>query len=145
FDQAIKHWSAALSADGPHQHFHAARDAMAKCYASYSKFPVVAASRTQDGRVCIGANIENASFPEGGCAETTALDHCVMGGGGKIVAAAGGGGKMGRLTPCGACRQRLDEFAGPDAMLLVCVPTAVVETLAMRDVLPLGFAGDTLR
>src|SRR5690606_18490281 len=85
FDHAIKHWSADLSADGPHQLFLAAREAMAKCYAPYSKFPVGAAIRTEDGRVFTGANIENASFPEGWCAETTALSHYVMGGGGKIV------------------------------------------------------------
>jgi len=134
-----------LSADGPHQLFLAAREAMAKCYAPYSKFPVGAAIRTEDGRVFTGANIENASFPEGWCAETTALSHYVMGGGGKIVEIAVCAEKMDRITPCGGCRQRLAEFAGPDARLHLCDQTGVVETLAMRDVLPLGFAGDTLR
>ena len=53
----------------------AARAAMAKAYAPYSKFPVGAAIRTEDGRIFAGCNIEVASYPEGWCAETTALGH----------------------------------------------------------------------
>ena len=68
-----------------HDLFEAAQEAMAKAYAPYSKFPVGAALRTEDGRVFTGANIEVASYPEGWCAETTALGHYIMGGGGKIV------------------------------------------------------------
>jgi purine-nucleoside phosphorylase len=68
-----------------HDLFEAAKAAMAKAYAPYSKFPVGAALRTEDGRVFTGANIEVASYPEGWCAETTALGHYIMGGGGKIV------------------------------------------------------------
>ncbi|WP_246676316.1 cytidine deaminase, partial [Mesorhizobium sp. B1-1-5] len=64
-----------------HDLFEAAKTAMAKAYAPYSKFPVGAALRTEDGRVFTGANIEVASYPEGWCAETTALGHYVMGGG----------------------------------------------------------------
>ncbi|TWH27320.1 cytidine deaminase [Aminobacter sp. J15] len=102
--------------------FKAAREAMAKAYAPYSKFPVGAALRTEDGRVFSGANIEVASFPEGWCAETTALAHYVMGGGGRITEIAVVAEKMDRITPCGG-----------------------FETLTMAEILPLGFAGDTLK
>ncbi len=68
-----------------HDLYLAAKAAMAKAYAPYSKFPVGAALRTEDGRVFAGANIEVASYPEGWCAETTALGHYIMGGGGKIT------------------------------------------------------------
>ena len=68
-----------------HDLFLAAKTAMAKAYAPYSKFPVGAALRCDDGRVFSGANIEVASYPEGWCAETTALGHYIMGGGGKIT------------------------------------------------------------
>ena len=61
-----------------HDLFLAAREAMAKAYAPYSKFPVGAAIRTEDGRVFAGANIEVASYPEGWCAETTALGACFL-------------------------------------------------------------------
>jgi cytidine deaminase len=128
-----------------HDLFEAARDAMAKCYAPYSKFPVGAAIRTEDGRIFTGANMENASYPEGWCAETTALAHYVMGGGGRITEIAVTAEKMARITPCGGCRQRLAEFAGPDAKLHLCDDSGIVETLTMAEILPLGFRGDVLR
>jgi cytidine deaminase len=125
--------------------FKAAREAMTKAYAPYSKFPVGAALRTEDGRVFSGANIEVASFPEGWCAETTALAHYVMGGGGRITEIAVVAEKMDRITPCGGCRQRLAEFASANTKLHLCDQTGVVETLTMAEILPLGFAGDTLK
>jgi len=125
--------------------FNAAREAMTKAYAPYSKFPVGAALRTEDGRVFSGANIEVASFPEGWCAETTALAHYVMGGGGRITEIAVVAEKMDRITPCGGCRQRLAEFASANTKLHLCDQTGVVETLTMAEILPLGFAGDTLK
>jgi len=128
-----------------HDLFEAATKAMEKAYAPYSRFPVGAAIRTEDGRVFSGANIEVASFPEGWCAETTALGHYIMGGGGKITEIAVVAEKMARITPCGGCRQRLAEFAGPEARLHLCDETGIVETLTMEQILPLGFAGDTLK
>ncbi|NMG40401.1 cytidine deaminase [Chelativorans sp. ZYF759] len=128
-----------------HDLFEAARAAMEKAHAPYSRFPVGAALRTEDGRVFAGCNIENASFPEGWCAETTALGHYVMGGGGRITEIAVVAEKMDRITPCGGCRQRLAEFAGPEAKLHLCDGNGVVETLTMADILPLGFRGDDLK
>jgi cytidine deaminase len=128
-----------------HDLFLAAREAMAKCYAPYSKFPVGAAIRTTDGRVYAGANIEVASYPEGWCAETTALGHYVMGGGGEIAEIAVVAERMDRITPCGGCRQRLAEFSGPHAKLYLCDDAGVVETVTMADMLPYGFEGKILR
>ena len=56
-----------------HDLFEAARDAMRFAHAPYSKFPVGAAIRADDGRIYTGANIENLSFPQGWCAEPTAI------------------------------------------------------------------------
>ncbi len=128
-----------------HDLFLAAREAMAKAYAQYSKFPVGAALRTEDGKLFAGANIEVASFPEGWCAETTALGHYIMAGGGRITEIAVVAEKMDRITPCGGCRQRLAEFAGPDARLHLCDATGIVQPTTMAEILPLGFAGDTLK
>lgn len=125
--------------------FLAAREAMAMAYAPYSRFPVGAALRTKDGRIFSGANIEVASFPEGWCAETTALGHYVMGGGGPIAEIAVVAEKMDRITPCGGCRQRLAEFAAPDTLVHLCDQTGIVQTLTMTELLPLGFTGDTLK
>jgi cytidine deaminase len=72
------------SADVARDLFEAARDAMARCHAPYSKFPVGAAIRADDGRIYAGANIEVISFPEGWCAETTAIGHMIMAGATRI-------------------------------------------------------------
>ena len=125
--------------------FLAAREAMAKAYAPYSKFPVGAALRTTDGRVYAGANIEVASYPEGWCAETTALGHYVMGGGGEIAEIAVVAERMDRITPCGGCRQRLAEFSRPDTKLYLCDQAGVVETVTMGQMLPFGFSGEVLK
>jgi cytidine deaminase len=125
--------------------FEAARDAMAKAYAPYSKFPVGAAIRTADGRVFTGANIEVISYPEGWCAETTALSHLVMAGGGKIVEIAVIADKKAKVTPCGGCRQRLAEFAGPDAKLHLCDADGVAETVTLKDIFPRGFEAEALK
>jgi len=129
----------------PHDLFLAAREAMAKCYAPYSKFPVGAAIRTADGRVFAGGNIEVASYPEGWCAETTALGHYVMAGGGAIVEIAVVAERMDRITPCGGCRQRLAEFARSDTKLYLCDQAGIVETVTMGQMLPYGFEGETLK
>ena len=128
-----------------HDLYLAARAAMGKCYAPYSKFPVGAAIRTTDGRVYSGCNIEVASYPEGWCAETTALGHYIMGGGGKISEIAVIAERMRKVTPCGGCRQRLAEFAGPDTKLHLCDQSGVVETVRFGDMLPYGFQGDILK
>ncbi|WP_024586797.1 cytidine deaminase [Aliihoeflea sp. 2WW] len=125
--------------------FAAARAAMAHAYAPYSKFPVGAALLTTDGRVFTGANIEVASYPEGWCAETTALGHYVMAGGGKLAEIAVVAEKMDRITPCGGCRQRLAEFADPQTKLHLCDQNGIVETVTMAEILPFGFRGDTLK
>lgn len=125
--------------------FEAATAAMAKAYAPYSKFPVGAAIRTADGRVYAGCNIEVASYPEGWCAETTALAHYVMGGCGKIAEIAVVAERMPRVTPCGGCRQRLAEFSDPTTKLHLCDETGIVETVTMADILPFGFRCDMLK
>ena len=128
-----------------HDLFQAAVDAMARAHAPYSKFPVGAAIRTVDGRVYAGANIEVASYPEGWCAETTALSHYVMGGGGEIAEVCVVAERMARITPCGGCRQRLAEFGRADTRLHLCDDKGIVETTTLGAMLPLGFQGDILK
>ena len=124
--------------------FNAAKDAMAKAYAKYSDFPVGAALLTEDGKIYAGANIEVISFPEGWCAETTALSHFVMAGGGVITDICVIAQKKDLCTPCGGCRQRLAEFAPPDAKLHLCTLDGIAETTTVGALLPLGFETDAL-
>lgn len=120
--------------------FVAARTAMEKTHSPYSRFPVGAALLTEKGHVFTGANIEVVSFPEGWCAETTALSHYVMGNGGKITDILVVAERMDKITPCGGCRQRLAEFAGPKTRLHLCDQTGVVETILLEAIFPRGFA-----
>jgi cytidine deaminase len=128
-----------------HDLFLAAKAAMKNAHAPYSKFPVGAAIRTTDGRVFSGCNVEIASYPEGWCAETTALGHYVTGGGGEIAEIAVIAERMAKVTPCGGCRQRLAEFAPAEAKVYLCDDAGVVETVTMGELLPYGFKGGILK
>ena len=136
------------AADGAGELFAAARQVHANAYVPYCRFPVAAAIRSASGHIYCGVNVDNRSPAHTACAEANALGAMIAAGEREIVAVlvlAGRAGDGMLCTPCGGCRQRLAEYAGPDARLHLCDQTGVVETLAMRDVLPLGFAGDTLR
>ena len=120
--------------------FTLARRAMGKCHAPYSKFPVGAAIRTSDGRLYAGCNVEVVSFPEGWCAETTAIGHMVMDGGGEIAEIAVVASKMALCSPCGGCRQRLAEFGTPATRVHLCdAVEGVVETVTLGELLPKAF------
>jgi cytidine deaminase len=119
--------------------FDAANAAMRQAYAPYSHFPVGAAIRTEGGKVFAGANMENASFPEGWCAETSAIAHMVMAGERRIAEVAVVAEKMALITPCGGCRQRLKEFGTPDTLVHLCDTSGIVETVKLGDLLPKAF------
>ena len=119
--------------------FEAARAAMARAHAPYSNFPVGAAIRGAGGAIFSGCNIENASFPEGWCAETSALAHMVMAGERKLVEVAVVAKKMPRITPCGGCRQRLKEFGTADTLVHLCDEGGIMESVRLGDLLPKAF------
>jgi cytidine deaminase len=114
--------------------------AAAKSHSPYSNFPVGAALLTGDSRVFSGCNIENASYPEGWCAETTAIGHMIMDGGGEIAEVAVLGLKADLCPPCGGCRQRLAEFGTPETLVHLCNADGVVETVTLGDLLPRSFS-----
>lgn len=94
----------------------AARAAAARSYSPYSGFAVGAAALVDDGRVVVGANIENASYGITMCAENAMVAACRMGGDGRILAVAVVGDGL-PITPCGRCRQLLWEFGGADCLV----------------------------
>ena len=124
--------------------FEAAKAAMAKCHAPYSKFPVGAAIRDSDGHIHAGANIEVLSFPEGWCAETTAISHMIMAGGRRIREVAVIAEKLDLCPPCGGCRQRLAEFADADTPVHLCDADGVRQTLRMDELLPHAFRTEVI-
>jgi cytidine deaminase len=123
----------------PRDLFDAAWSAMQKTHSPYSNYPVGAALRTGDGRIYSGCNIEVASYPEGWCAETTMLAHYVMGGRGEITEICVVAKNAAGCTPCGGCRQRLAEFAGPKTRLYLCDSSGIIEALTLGDIFPRGF------
>jgi len=125
--------------DVAHTLFEHAREAYKKCHAPYSEFPVGAAILASNGKIYTGANIEIASYPEGWCAETTAIGHMVMDGRHMIVEVAVIAKNMDECTPCGGCRQRLAEFSTADTKIHLCDQNGVSKTLTMAEILPLGF------
>ena len=117
----------------------AARAAMRRAYAPYSKFPVGAAALVDDGRIVSGCNVENASYGLTLCAECGLVSALHLSGGGRLVAFACVDGAGLPLMPCGRCRQLLYEHGG--TRLLLETPQGI---LTMADVLPQAFGPDNL-
>ena len=124
-----------------------AHAAAAHSYSPYSRFPVGAALRFADGRVVTGTNIENASYGLALCAETVAVAKAMADGvrsGLEAVAVTGPGDQP--ITPCGRCRQVLNELAqlgGTDPVVL-CVGPDEVRTMRLSDLLPQAFGPASL-
>jgi xanthosine phosphorylase len=122
--------------------FDAARAAFENAHAPYSNFKVGAALRTPSGRIFCGANVENASYPEGNCAEAAAIAAMVAAGERRITEALVVAAGERLCTPCGGCRQRLAEFARPDLPIHLCDPQGLRRTVTLGELLPLFFALD---
>lgn len=99
-----------LMLDGPQALLNAASEAMHHAYAPYSLFKVGAAVRAPSGAIYAGANVENVAFPQGQCAEASALGALVSAGETAITAVAVVAERLEVCPPCGGCRQRLAEF-----------------------------------
>lgn len=121
-----------------------ARAAAGRAYAPYSRFPVGAAVRTADGRRYAGANVENVAFPQGQCAEASAIGALVAGGGGAIAEVVVAAPSPALVTPCGGCRQRLREFAADDAPIHLADLERVRRTTTLGELLPLSFGPEHL-
>ncbi len=122
----------------------AAIAAMANAYCPYSAFPVGCAARASDGSIFAGANVENAAYPAGLCAEAVALGRMAAAGGRRLAAVAGAGTAEGLCTPCGACRQRIREFADADVPILICGPEGLRARFTLGELLPHAFGPEHL-
>jgi len=119
--------------------FDAAVAVRAAAYAPYSRFRVGAALATPKGAIHAGCNVENAAYPVGTCAEAGAISALVAAGGRRIAAILVLGDGPALCTPCGACRQRLREFAADDAEVLVAGPEGVRARFTLGELLPASF------
>lgn len=116
----------------------AARGAATSSYSPYSKFPVGAAVLTASGRLFTGCNVENASYGLCNCAERTAIFSAVAAGERQLKAVAVYTPTAIPTSPCGACRQVINEF-GPHALVIsLCDGSARIET-TLDQLLPSAF------
>lgn len=123
----------------------AACAARAQAYAPYSRFAVGAAVLDEQGRIHAGCNVENAAYPQGWCAETSALAAMVGAGGRRVQAVAVCAESARPVTPCGGCRQKLREFAADDCPVWAVGRDAVIRAVhTLGALLPAGFGPDQL-
>ena len=118
--------------------------ARARAHAPYSNFKVGAAVRGISGQVYGGCNIENAAYPEGICAEAAAIAAMVMAGERQIIEVLVVGVSADPVTPCGGCRQKIREFAGPNTPVYIAAPDGIQMTLTVDELLPQSFGPDNL-
>ena len=119
--------------------FAAAKAAQQKAYAPYSRFKVGAAILADDGKVYSGCNVENAAYPVGACAEAGAISAMIAGGARAIraILVLGDGAEL--VTPCGACRQRIREFAMPQTPVAIAGPEGIRTGFSLAELLPASF------
>lgn len=118
----------------------AAEELLDKAYAPYSNFQVGAAVLTKLGNVYTGCNVENVSYGLSICAERNAITTAVAAEGREleIIAVAVTNSRKIACSPCGACRQFIQEF-GKDATVIFRSDTTW-ETASMQQLLPNGFS-----
>jgi cytidine deaminase len=131
-----------------------AKTAAAGAYAPYSHFMVGAAIKLNDGTIVRGANVENAAFPSGSCAEKTALSYTVANYHDKkamaiaIVAFAEGELTGDPVPPCGNCRQMLieeEQRLGSPIRVILAGKTDVIVLDNCQSLMPLSFTRSNLR
>ncbi len=119
----------------------AAENIRQNAYAPYSSYKVGAAILADNGKVYCGCNVENAAYPEGVCAEASAISVMVADGGRQIMAIAIAGPKGEQVTPCGGCRQKIREFANAETS----ITTGDGRDFNLDDLLPVSFGPENLK
>jgi cytidine deaminase len=117
----------------------AACAAQTRAHAPYSRYPVGAAIVDEHGVVHAGCNVENAAFPQGWCAEASALSAMVLAGARQArgILVVGSAGHW--ITPCGGCRQKLREFGAADLPIVSAHAQALGPVHSLDQLLPHSF------
>jgi homotetrameric cytidine deaminase len=122
----------------------AARAVMERAHAPYSRYRVGAALRAEDGSIHVGANVENAAYPQGQCAEASAIGALIAAGRSRVTEVAVISDGEDYCVPCGGCRQRLREFIVPGAEIHVCRSSGARQTTTLEALLPRSFGPEFL-
>lgn len=118
----------------------AATEVRANAHAPYSRFKVGAAIRAASGTVYRGCNVENVAYPEGTCAEAGAIAAMVAAGDTEIVEVAVIADSPDPVPPCGGCRQKIAEFAGPGVRVVLATTDGARRVTTVADLLPGSFS-----
>ena len=126
------------------QMFKAAKDVRERAHVPYSKFKVGAAILTENNNIVIGCNVENAAYPQSQCAEASAIGNLISQGYTTIkeVLVIGSGDLL--CSPCGACRQRIREFASLETPIHMCNIKGHLKTSTLEELLPDSFGPENL-
>lgn len=120
----------------------AARAVRENAHVPYSKFKVGAAVRAASGTVYRGCNVENVAYPEGTCAEAGAIAAMVAAGDTEIAEVAVIADSPLPVSPCGGCRQKIAEFAGPDVVVTMATTDGKSQSITVAQLLPGAFDAD---
>jgi len=115
------------------------RRLLANAHAPYSGVQVACAVEGADGRLHYGVNVENAAYPQGHCAETSAIGGAVTAGATALRRVYVTSSLPELVWPCGGCRQRILEFAQPGCEVVSLGPDGEIGRQTIEQLLPLGF------
>ena len=105
-------------------------------YAPYSGFQVGAALKSEEGKIFVGVNVENAAYPEGTCAEAGAIAAMISAGHTRIKEAYVVADSPSPVPPCGGCRQKIAEFADQDVIVTLATVAGKEERFTVSELLP---------
>ena len=117
-----------------------ALEARKNAYCPYSNFAVGAAVLTKKGKIYTGCNVENASYPNGICAERTAISKAISEGERDFVAVAIASASEKMAYPCGMCRQFINEFASDELKIYLVNNENKVMLETFNELFPHGFS-----
>lgn len=122
-----------------------AKKVMQHSYSPYSQYRVGACLKCEDDQLFSGTNVENAAYGLAICGEASAISAMASAGYRKIqeIVIIGSGAEL--CTPCGACRQRINEFASPDTLVHLANADGIQKTLKVSELLPYAFGPDYLK
>lgn len=124
--------------------FAAAEKVRKNAHVPYSHFAVGAAILADDGNIYTGCNVENAAYPQGNCAETSAIAAMIGAGAKRITRIYVTGPGKDPVTPCGGCRQRIREFANLDVPVISHGVDGKPLMTTLEELLPHSFGPDHL-
>ncbi len=127
------------------QLFNAAKQVLENSYAPYSNYQVGASILSRSGKIYSGTNIENVAYGLTICAEACAISQMVSSGETKIKSLLVMANHDNMCTPCGACRQRIAEFADPQTIIYMCNFEKVQETTTLDVLLPYTFQNKNIK